>query len=114
LSQGKQLGPWQWEHICPVGHHVLKSDPSKATLDFDGNAIAASHFNFAQQAVNDGLIFQVTGDGRYARKARAILLAYSERYLTYPLHDNQGRPGSGGRVASQSLTEATWLIEIAL
>jgi hypothetical protein len=113
LSQGKQLGPWQWEHICPVGHHVLKGDPSKATLDFDGNAIAGSHFNLAQQTVNDGLIFQVTGDSRYARKAREILMAYCERYLTYPLHDNQGKSGSGGRVASQSLTEATWLIEIA-
>jgi len=113
LSQGKQLGPWQWEHICPVGHHVLKGDPSKATLDFDGNTIAGIHFNLAQQTVNDGLVFQVTGDGRYARKAREILMAYCERYLTYPLHDNQGKPGSGGRVASQSLTEATWLIEIA-
>ena len=113
LSQGKQLGKWQWEHICPVGHHALKGDPAKATLDFDGNAIAGVHFNLAQQAVNNGLAFQVTADARYARKAREILMAYSERYLTYPLHDNQGKQGSGGRVASQSLTEATWLIEIA-
>jgi hypothetical protein len=113
LNQGKRIGPWRWEHICPVGRHVLKSDPSRATLDFDGNAIAGSHFEYAQQTVNDGLVFQVTGDARFADKARAILMAYCERYLTYPLHDNQGRPGSGGRVASQSLTEATWLIEIA-
>src|SRR5690242_4406489 len=43
LKQGKQIGPWQWEHICPVGNHVLRGNPAKATLDFDGNAIAAIH-----------------------------------------------------------------------
>jgi hypothetical protein len=41
------------------------------------------------------------------------LLAYAERYLKYPLHDNQCRSGQGGRVASQSLTEASWLIDVA-
>ena len=43
LKQGKQIGPWQWEHICPVGNHVLHGDPSKSTLDFDGNAISSIH-----------------------------------------------------------------------
>ena len=113
LSQGKQIGPWQWEHICPVGGHVLRGDPSKATLDFDGNSIAGAHARYAQEVINAGLVYQVTGDLRYAHKARDILLAYAQRYLSYPLHDNQGEKGKGGRVASQSLTEATWLIDIA-
>ncbi len=113
LKQGKQIGPWEWEHICPVGDHVLHGDPSKATLDFDGNAIANVHENYAREIADDGLVFQVTGEARYAAHAREILLAYAERYLTYPVHDNQGKPGGrGGRVASQSLTEATWLIDV--
>jgi oligo-alginate lyase len=113
LKQGKQIGPWQWEHICPVGNHVLHGDPSKATLDFDGNAILGIHENYAREIVDDGLVFQVTGDARYAAHAREILLAYAERYLTYPVHDNQGKSGGrGGHVASQSLTEATWLIDV--
>src|SRR5438270_6287948 len=53
LEQGRQIGPWQWEHICPIGKHVLKGDPSKATLDFDGNAIMSVHENNAQQVIND-------------------------------------------------------------
>ena len=110
LSQGRKIGPWQWEHICPVGPHTLHGDPGKATLDFDGNAIAATHARLAQLIVENGLVFQMTGDARHAAKAREILLAYADRYLGYPLHDNQGRPGKGGRVASQSLTEADWLI----
>jgi len=113
LKQGKQIGPWQWEHICSVGNHVLHGDPSKAALDFDGNAISGIHEHYAQEIVNDGLVYQVTGDARYATHAREILLAYADRYLTYPVHDNQGKPGGrGGHVASQSLTEATWLIDV--
>ena len=109
LSQGRKLGPWQWEHVCPVGNHILLGDPAKGTLDFDGNGIAAAHARLAQQVGEQGLVFQVTGDARHAGKAREILLAYADRYLTYPLHNNQGKPGPGGRVASQSLTEADWL-----
>ena len=114
LKLGKQIGPWQWQHICPVGDHVLLGNPAKATLDFDGNAIAGIHADYAQEVIDDGLVYQVTGDARYAAHAREILLAYADRYLAYPIHDNQGRPGGrGGRVASQSLTEASWLISIA-
>ena len=113
LKQSRQIGPWQWEHICPVGNHVLRGDPTKATLDFDGNAIAGIHASYAREVIDDGLIYQVTGERRYAAHAREILLAYADRYLTYPVHDNQGRPdGRGGHVASQSLTEASWLIEV--
>src|SRR5689334_2869765 len=112
LKQGKQIGPWQWEHICPVGDHVLRGNPEKATLDFDGNSIASIHAGYAREIVDDGLLYQVTKDQRYAARAREILLAYADRYLAYPVHDNQGRPGGrGGHVASQSLTEATWLID---
>lgn len=114
LRQGKKIGDWQWEHICPVGDHVLRGDPSKATLDFDGNAMMAIHLDYAREAVEDGLAYQVTGDARYAHRAREILLAYAERYHAYPLHDNWGRGSTNrvGRVASQSLTEASWLIDM--
>jgi hypothetical protein len=110
LKLGKQIGPRQWEHICPTGPHILKGDPSKATLDFDGNAISAAHGERISEATNDGLLFQVTGDAKYASKARAILLAYAEKYRTYPPRDNQGKPKIGGRVATQALTEASWLM----
>ncbi len=113
LTQGRRIGAWQWEHTCPVGPHVLRGNAEEASLDFDGNAISGIHGRLAQEVVDDGLVYQVTGDPRYARKAREILLAYAARYLDYPLHDNQGKKGRGGRVASQSLTEASWLIAIA-
>lgn len=113
LSQGKKIGPWQWEHKCPEGKHILKGDPSKAELDFDGNAIAGIHGDLAELTVDYGLLYQVIGDEKYARKSREILLAYADKYLSYPMHNNSGIKGKGGRVASQSLTEASWLIHIA-
>ena len=110
LKLGKQIGPWQWEHLCPTGPHILHGDPSKATLDFDGNAISGVHSERIREATDDGLLFQVTGDTRYAAKARAILLAYAEKYRSFPPRDNKGNPKIGGRVATQPLTEASWLM----
>jgi hypothetical protein len=114
LKQGKQIGPWEWEHICPVGPHTLHGDPSNATTDFDGNGIMGAHLDFADELVGLGVVYQVSGEKKYADKGREILLAYADKYESYPVHDNQGRPGgAGGHVASQSLTEATWLIQMA-
>lgn len=114
LKQGQSLGMWHWEHHCPVGPHVLQGDPSQATLDFDGNAISGVHADYAGQIRDLGLVYQVTGQQRYADRARSILLAYAERYLTYPQHNNRGQivKKGGGRVASQPLSEATWLVPV--
>jgi len=112
LRRGKKIGPWQWEHICPVGNHVLRGDPSKGTTDFDGNAISQIHMDYADGTVTLGVAYRVTGDSRYAARAKETLLAYADKYRSYPIHDNQGKAGGrgGGHVASQSLTEASWLI----
>jgi oligo-alginate lyase len=117
LKRGKKIGAWEWEHICPVGPHILKGDPSKGTSDFDGNAIAGIHGQYATEIVDCGLAYQLTHEEKYAQRAKEILLAYAGKYLSYPIHDNQGRTGSeaknGCHVASQSLTEASWLIDVA-
>jgi len=113
LKVGARRGPWQWDHTCPVGPHTLRGDPAKASLDFDGNQIAAAHGALATQAVECGLVWQVTNDARYAARAAAILQAYAARYRAYPLHTNQGKLGAGARVHSQPLTEASWLIPMA-
>ena len=113
LKQGARTGPWQWEHICPVGPHTLTGDPSKATLDFDGNGIGSVHGDLAAQIIDHALVWHLTGEAAHAERARAILMAYAERYRQYPLHDNRGRPGRGAHIYSQSLTEASWLITMA-
>jgi len=114
LRTGKQIGEWQWEHICPVDNEVIQSDPTKPERDYDGVVIMGVHGRFANLVRDLGIVYQVTGDRRYAEKAKAILLAYDDRYLSYPLHDIRGKPSvGGGRVGPQTLDESTWLIPMA-
>ncbi len=114
LRMGKQIGEWQWEHICPIDNEVLQSDPTKPERDYDGIVIMSVHGRYANLVRDLGIVYQVTGDRRYAEKAKEILLAYAERYLSYPLHTIRGEPQiGGGRVGPQTLDESTWLIPMA-
>jgi oligo-alginate lyase len=114
LTTGKSLGPWQWEHICPVDREVLRSDPSRPDRDYDGvvmNNAVSGHAHAIQGA---GILFQVTGEERYAKAAREILLAYAGRYLSYTLHNTNGQERvGGGRLTPQTLDESVWLIPVA-
>jgi hypothetical protein len=114
LTTGKRIGPWQWEHICPVGHEVLKGDPSRPDRDFDGCVLGHVHDRYASEVQAAGILYQVTRDARYAKRAREILLAYADRYLSYPLHTTgRGEKQGGGRIGPQTLDEAVWLIPAA-
>jgi len=114
LRTGKQVGEWQWEHFCPVDNERLLSDPMKPERDYDGVVIMGVHWQYANLVRDLGIVYQVTGDRRYAEKAKEILLAYAERYLSYPLHDIRGKPQiGGGRVGPQTLEESVWLIPMA-
>ena len=114
LTTGKQIAPWHWEHICPIDQEVFRGDPSRPDRDFDGCVISGNHDRYAREAQHAGIAFQVTGDPRYAARAREILLAYAAKYLNYPLHDTHGQARTGGgHVTSQTLDESVWLIPLA-
>jgi hypothetical protein len=113
LRTGKQIGQWQWEHVCPVGGETLRSDPAKPSTDYDGCALSRVHDGWARAVLDLGLAYQVTSEVRYADKARDILLAYAAKYQTYPLHNIHGEAKiGGGRVGSQQLDESVWLIPL--
>jgi len=113
LTTGKQTGPWTWEHICPVDREVLRGDPSRPSTDYDGCRLAGAHSALAEQIRDAGLLYQITGEARYAARAREVLLAYAERYARYPLHNINNEPKlGGGRVGSQTLDESVWLIPV--
>ena len=113
LTKGNKLGPWQWEHVCPVDKEVFKGDPATPSRDYDGCSISGVHSEWSQAVRNLGVVYQVTGDKRYAAKAREILLAYASAYGSYPLHNASGEPKTGGgKRGAGSLDESTWLIPI--
>jgi hypothetical protein len=114
LTTGKRIGPWQWEHVCPVGKEILRGDPTSPKTDFDGCVLSGTHSRYANSVRDLGVLYQVTGEAKYAARAKEILLLYAARYLEYPLHTINNEPKvSGGRVGPQTLDEAVWLIPMA-
>jgi hypothetical protein len=114
LTTGKQIAPWQWEHICPVDREVLRGDTSRPDRDFDACVISGVHDRYAREVQRAGIVYQVTGDSKYSVRAREILLAYAAKYSSYPLHTTQGKAQiGGGHVHSQTLDESVWLIPMA-
>ena len=65
---------------------MLQGDPSRPDRDFDGCVLSGVHDRYAREVQSAGILYQVTGDKRYAQRGREILLAYADRYLSYPLH----------------------------
>lgn len=56
-----------------------------------------------------GVLFAITGDDRYARFVRDMLLAYARLWPTLPKHPQSGGE-SYGRLFWQSLNETVWLV----
>jgi oligo-alginate lyase len=114
LTTGKRIAAWQWEHICPTDHEVFRGDPSRPQTDFDGCVLSGTHDRYARAVRDGGILYQVTGDARYAKRVREILLAYAAKYLDYPVHTTTAEAKiGGGRVGPQTLDESTWLIPMA-
>lgn len=114
LRTGKRIGEWQWEHICPVDNKRLRSDPTRPEQDYDGCVLMTVHGQMANRVRDLGILYQVTGDRRYADKALEIACLYAERYAAYPLHTIRGEARiGGGKVGPQTLDEAVWLIPMA-
>lgn len=79
--------------------------------------LTAKHYEFARAARSLGLMYWLDGNESYAKKAKEIILAYKDKYLTYTMHDKDGnegdKAGAGGRVTAQSINEAQWVIPLA-
>ncbi len=120
--EGGQWGMW---YLCPNSSTYLRYEgPGRHVCPTDGKAYrgwpydqviyARMHDDLAGAARDLGLAYRLTGESRYAQSCAEILRAYADRYLSYALHDNNNKNSrSGGRVHSQTLDEAIWLISMA-
>jgi len=94
-------------HVCPVDGEVFTGYP------YDDVVISSEHNRLAAAIRTLGIVYQISGDARYAAKAKEILLAYAEKYRSYPLHNTRGEAKvGGGKVGPQTLDESTWLITV--
>lgn len=95
------------QHKCPVCGTIYSGWP------YDDVVLSNVHTGYSKAVLYLGFAYRLTGERKYADKAREILLAYAEKYLTYPEHDFNNKPGpNGGRVDCQKLGEAIWLIPV--
>ncbi len=113
---------WHWytckkcggrlEPISPTRHRCRRCGAEYSGWPYDDVYITMLHGRLSGAARDLAAAYLLTGEAKYADKAREILLGYAAKYLTYELHDVHGRKGRGGRVGAQTLDEATWLIRI--
>jgi len=66
-----------------------------------------------QNMLNAGIIWQVTGDKKYAEYVKAMFLAYAKMYPTLGVHPEGKNSGTPGVLFWQSLNDAVWLVHAA-
>ena len=81
-------------------------------------AVSDEHYAIARGVRACGLMFQLTGEARYAQKAKEVLLTYASYYLNYPLRDKYGnslRSSAAGsaRALPQPMNESRWAVYLA-
>jgi hypothetical protein len=95
-------------HVCPDTGQVFKGYP------YDHCVYQIRADNLEREAITQALAFRLTGKREYAEKGAMILKAYADKYLSYPMHDNNGKESQfGARSYSQTLDESIWLIDLA-
>ncbi len=88
-------------------------DPNEpAQVKARGDAPAKAHDNLAKQAGIMGYAWMITGDIKYAERARDILVGYAKLYPDeYKEHKGVNAQDTG-KVMAQRLSEAMWLIPL--
>jgi hypothetical protein len=66
-----------------------------------------------QNMLNAGIIWQVTGNKKYAEYLKSMFLAYAKMYPSLGVHPEGKNSSSPGVLFWQSLNDAVWLVHIA-
>jgi hypothetical protein len=93
-------------HVCPVDGRAYTGRP------YDQVWVTKQHKRLARLARQAAIVYALSDDPIALGIARRIVTEYARRYAGYRLHDIHDRPGRGGKVLSQSLDDAAWLVPI--
>ena len=106
---GTRLEYTNGKHICPQCHREYKGWP------YD-EVIAARQHTDNIDAIRDlGLVYAMTSETKYAQRARDLLVAYADRYTSFPIHDYKGgQMQKGARLFAQTLDEAFRTIPLVM
>lgn len=118
-------GQWLHWYVCPeTGTPLVFHPPNHNVCPDTGKEYSGPPFDqvpyqlrndaLGRAALTLGLAYRLTGQQRYAKQAVELLIAFADKYSSWPLHDNHGKPSpNGGKAYSQTLDESIWLINIA-
>ena len=82
-----------------------------AQLKDRSDDLAKKHDYLAKIAGTTGVVYAVTGEKKYAQKAREVLVGYGKLYEQYPMHKGVNASDQA-KVFAQRLSEAMWLIQM--
>ncbi len=92
---------------------ILKGVEVPVPKDPGGGYTHEKHKTNYLDMLNAGIVWQVTGDKKYAEYLKAMLLAYAKMYPTLGVHPQGVHSGSPGVMFWQSLNDAVWLVHVA-
>jgi hypothetical protein len=80
--------------------------------DAGGGYTHGVHVNNSRTMYDAGIIYQISGDKKYAQFVREVLLQYAQLYPTLPLHPQRKTDSviSAGKLFWQNLNESVWLV----
>jgi hypothetical protein len=99
-------------HRCPRCGEVYSGYP------YDNVIYSRKHSSLTRDMEACAWAYAITGEEKYARRTRDILVGYAQRYTSYPYHSaNMGKRDdkpsrSGGHVFEQTLNEASWMLSV--
>ncbi len=120
-----EVGQWSHHYVCedcgvglktesPTRHVCPRCEKVHTGWPYDQVVVGRQHHRLTHAIRDLGLAYAFTDDTRYAEKAREILLAYGEKYRSFPLHNSRGQKSrSAGRLYAQTLDEAVDIIKVA-
>lgn len=86
--------------------------PEKPDEDTD-KAVAAGHTQAVSAIANLGIGYALSGDERYAKEVRRMLLRYAELFEGWPVHGSPHFKHDASKWSWQRLGDAIWLIQAA-
>lgn len=96
-------------HVCPACGEEHRGQV------YDDVVLSGVHSRLSKNIRELGYAYLVTGDRRYAERAKGLLLAYANAIQGpgYRLHDTLGGSSViGGNVYAEMLMDAVWLVDI--
>ena len=96
-------------HVCPACGEIHRG------IVYDDVVLFGVHQRLQRNIRELGYAYLVSGDARYAARAKGLLLAYARAIVGpgYRVHDTQGKASLlGGMVFAEVLVDSWWLVDI--